>query len=70
MWVAACVRAGPSPLRAQVFRAVIDGLNEWSAFDQVECPVLVLRGETSDLLLEDTLREMTQRGPRCVCLHR
>jgi pimeloyl-ACP methyl ester carboxylesterase len=27
-------------------------------------PTLVLRGETSDLLLADTAQEMTRRGPR------
>jgi pimeloyl-ACP methyl ester carboxylesterase len=36
----------------------------WKLYDQIECPVLVLRGETSDLLSHQTLVEMTQRGPR------
>lgn len=36
----------------------------WSTWDAVTCPVLVLRGAQSDLLLPETAREMTTRGPR------
>jgi pimeloyl-ACP methyl ester carboxylesterase len=36
----------------------------WSYWDAVTCPVLVLRGESSDLLLSETAVEMTRRGPR------
>lgn len=36
----------------------------WSSWHSVSCPVLVLRGTRSDLLLADTAREMTERGPR------
>jgi len=35
----------------------------WPLWDAVMCPVLVLRGATSDLLLTATVAEMTQRGP-------
>jgi len=35
----------------------------WPVWDAIACPTLVLRGENSDLLLEDTAREMTRRGP-------
>jgi pimeloyl-ACP methyl ester carboxylesterase len=38
---------------------------QWSLWDQVECDVLCLRGETSDLLLAPYAEEMTRRGPRC-----
>jgi pimeloyl-ACP methyl ester carboxylesterase len=34
----------------------------WSVWDQVACPVLVLRGEDSDLLHASTVREMQKRG--------
>ena len=34
----------------------------WRAWDQVTCPVLILRGESSDLLLRATVREMERRG--------
>ena len=34
----------------------------WNAWDHVACPVLVLRGEDSDLLHASTVREMQKRG--------
>jgi pimeloyl-ACP methyl ester carboxylesterase len=36
----------------------------WGYWDAIECPVLVLRGASSDLLLADTAAEMAERGPR------
>jgi len=36
----------------------------WTYWDAITCPVLVLRGETSDLLPVSTALEMTRRGPR------
>ena len=36
----------------------------WEFYDQLDMPTLVLRGETSDLLLPETVDEMTRRGPR------
>ncbi|HMA13608.1 MAG: alpha/beta fold hydrolase [Bacteroidota bacterium] len=36
----------------------------WALWDRVACPVLVLRGAQSDLLLPETAREMTGRGAR------
>jgi pimeloyl-ACP methyl ester carboxylesterase len=36
----------------------------WPVWDKIACPTLVLRGAESDLLLADTAREMTARGPR------
>ncbi len=36
----------------------------WEHWDRITCPVLVLRGAGSDLLLPETAREMTRRGPR------
>lgn len=35
----------------------------WPLWESVECPVLVLRGESSDLLSAATVEEMQQRGP-------
>jgi pimeloyl-ACP methyl ester carboxylesterase len=35
----------------------------WRYWDQIRCPVLVLRGESSDLLLRETVSEMATRGP-------
>lgn len=36
----------------------------WAAWDRIECPILILRGVTSDLLLPDTAAEMVHRNPR------
>jgi pimeloyl-ACP methyl ester carboxylesterase len=36
----------------------------WPVWDAIRCPTLVLRGAESDLLLAETAREMTQRGPK------
>lgn len=35
----------------------------WTLWDSITCPTLVLRGAESDILLAETAREMTQRGP-------
>lgn len=35
----------------------------WSAWDQIKCPVLVLRGENSDILSAETHAQMASRGP-------
>ncbi|MGH8726614.1 MAG: alpha/beta fold hydrolase [Burkholderiales bacterium] len=36
----------------------------WNVYDKVSCPTLVMRGAESDLLLAETAREMTSRGPK------
>ena len=36
----------------------------WPLWDRIRCPVLVLRGKESDVLLASTLEEMKRRGPR------
>lgn len=35
----------------------------WPLWDAIDCPVLVLRGADSDILLAETARDMTRRGP-------
>lgn len=40
----------------------------WNSWDAIRCPVLALRGETSDLLLPETAAEMRARGPRATLL--
>ena len=47
------------PFRAGAFEDV----DMWAAWDAITCPVLVIRGADSDLLLAETAREMTVRGP-------
>lgn len=34
----------------------------WALWDKIECPVLILRGEHSDLLSQDTVDQMLRRG--------
>ena len=36
----------------------------WAAYDAIRCPVLLVRGEESDLLTPETAQQMTERGPR------
>jgi pimeloyl-ACP methyl ester carboxylesterase len=40
------------------------GVDLWHAWEQVRCPQLVLRGETSEVLTRDTLADMQRRNPR------
>ena len=52
------------PAIARAFTQPIADVVLWPFWDQVSCPTLVLRGKDSDLLLSETAREMTTRGPR------
>lgn len=36
----------------------------WPLYDGIACPTLLLRGETSDLLTQETAMQMVARGPR------
>jgi pimeloyl-ACP methyl ester carboxylesterase len=36
----------------------------WGLYDQIQAQVLLIRGQESDLLTEDTARAMTERGPK------
>lgn len=40
--------------------------DQWPAWDSLQIPVLVLRGQESDLLLPDVAEAMRSRGPRAV----
>jgi pimeloyl-ACP methyl ester carboxylesterase len=42
----------------------IEDVDLWPVWDQIVCPVLVIRGAESDLLLPATAAEMARRGPR------
>lgn len=42
----------------------IEDVDLWNVWDKIECPVLVLRGESSDLLSVETAEEMSRRGPK------
>jgi pimeloyl-ACP methyl ester carboxylesterase len=39
------------------------GIDLWAVWDAVRCPVLVLRGEESEVLLQQTTQEMQRRKP-------
>jgi pimeloyl-ACP methyl ester carboxylesterase len=42
----------------------MEDVSLWDSWDRITCPVLVVRGAQSDLLLASTAQEMTQRGPK------
>lgn len=47
------------PMRGQP----IEDVDLWPVWEAITCPVLLLRGADSDLLLRETAEEMTRRGP-------
>ncbi|MGG5822383.1 alpha/beta fold hydrolase [Falsiroseomonas sp. HW251] len=52
---------------ARSFRpGLLYNLSLWRYWDAIRCRVLLLRGVDSDLLMPETAREMTQRGPRAM----
>lgn len=40
----------------------------WRSYDAIDCPILIVRGEQSDLLTRATTEEMRQRNPRAQVL--
>jgi pimeloyl-ACP methyl ester carboxylesterase len=51
------------PAIAEAFKAApIEDISLWPVWEAIACPVLVLRGADSDLLLKETAEEMTRRG--------
>ncbi|HEX5080167.1 MAG TPA: alpha/beta hydrolase [Geminicoccaceae bacterium] len=44
-------------------RPPIGDVDLWPVWDQIRCPVLVLRGVESDLLTAETAAQMARRGP-------
>lgn len=54
------------PAMVQQFIQYPDDYERWEAWDSLALPVLCLRGEDSDLLLEETAEAMRSRGPRAV----
>jgi len=52
------------PAIANAFAEPIEDVDLWATWDAITCPVLVLRGEHSDVLTRETARAMTRRGPR------
>jgi len=52
------------PAIASAFTGRIADVVLWPFWDQVRSPTLLLRGKESDLLLSQTARDMTMRGPK------
>ncbi|MVW80682.1 alpha/beta fold hydrolase [Bordetella sp. 02P26C-1] len=53
------------PLAAQAAEVYSTGEQMlWNAYDSLDCPVLIVRGEASDLLSTATASEMLRRNPR------
>jgi pimeloyl-ACP methyl ester carboxylesterase len=38
----------------------------WAVWDQIKCPVMLIRGKESDILSEQVVKEMKGRGPGLV----
>ena len=58
---------GYDPDIAEPFRRAnlqAEPVDLWPLWDAIDRPTLLLRGETSDVLLAETAAQMTQRGPR------
>ncbi|ORU90590.1 MAG: hydrolase [Cycloclasticus sp. symbiont of Poecilosclerida sp. M] len=50
---------------AQVFmEKPLEDLNLWPVWEAINQPTLVIKGENSDLLLDETAQKMTQTGPK------
>ncbi len=49
---------------ARVGNRNLMGLELWSVWEQVRCPVLILRGKDSEVLLAETVRRMLEREAR------
>ncbi|MGH8467660.1 MAG: alpha/beta fold hydrolase [Gammaproteobacteria bacterium] len=45
-------------------RRATEWVDQWEVWDRVRCPVLILRGERSDLLTRACAAEMQRRGPK------
>lgn len=54
------------PAMVQQFIQHPNDYDLWESWDQLDIPVLCLRGEDSDLLLAETADAMRSRGPRAV----
>jgi pimeloyl-ACP methyl ester carboxylesterase len=54
------------PAMVMQFEHHPDDYLQWEAWDALDIPVLVLRGEASDLLLPEVAEAMRTRGPRAV----
>lgn len=64
-WVKHYDLALAQPMAAQTSEELAAGEQIlWRSYDAVDCPILIVRGEYSDLLTRATVEEMRQRNPR------
>jgi pimeloyl-ACP methyl ester carboxylesterase len=49
---------------AQVYHVSLEDIEFWPVWDAIQCPVMVLRGVDSDILLREVATDMADRGPR------
>ena len=54
------------PAMVMQFTCHEDDYGRWDEWDSLDLPVLCLRGEDSDLLLQEVAEQMRRRGPRAV----
>ena len=52
------------PNIAALFSHIREDVDLWTQYERIDCPLLLLRGESSDILPADVAEEMTQRGPK------
>jgi len=52
------------PKITQVFNQALEDVELWQVWEKVRCPVLILRGEQSDVLTETTVTEMCRIHPQ------
>lgn len=53
---------------SEPFKNALEDIDLWPVWDAVRCPVLVLRGEHSDVLTHLDAQAMQHRGPRAECV--
>ncbi|HTH17753.1 MAG TPA: alpha/beta hydrolase [Magnetospirillum sp.] len=56
------------PAVMRVFAETAGAMDMWELYDNIRCPTLVLRGETSDLLAPLVAEAMTKRGPKALLI--
>ena len=58
------LRLSYDPSIAHAFSGPTEDVDLWPVWDKLTCPTLIIRGSESDLLLAETVEQMSQRGPR------
>lgn len=64
LWMRSHDPAIAEPFKAAQGNASQGNTSLWHIYDAIDCPVLAVRGEQSDLVSRDTHDEMATRGPK------